>query len=55
MPRPATLQMTRDTLLNPFITLALVGVTSEACQLDVGNVDSALGNWVRLPEFIPEL
>lgn len=32
-----------------------MGVTSKACQLDVGNVDSALGNWVILPEFIPEL
>lgn len=41
--------------LNPFITVALVGVTSEACQLDIGNVDSTLGNWARLPEFIPEL
>ena len=35
--------------------MALVGVTSEACQLDIGNVDSTLGNWARLPEFIPEL
>lgn len=53
--RGATVEWLRTPSLNPFITLALVGVASEACQLDVGNVDSALGNWVQLPEFIPEL
>ena len=54
-PPPAPRRWLRTPSLNPFIAPALVGVTGEACQLDVGHVVSALGNWARLPEFIPEL
>lgn len=46
--------MSQDTLTKSIHFPVPIG-TSESCQFDVGNVDAALGNWLRLPEFIPEL